>query len=91
MKMRVSGNHAREWTRKNYTGLPLMKKEVFIAWAKRSSTLKRLFKKWVHSSFDHRHTPTIDRLDNDKRVGYVPGNIRWLPQYINSSNGAKNG
>ncbi len=70
-----------------YSGLEILDREDFYAWAKASSEFERLFKEWVASDYNSRLSPSIDRVDSS--VGYILENMRWLPHWENSQLGSQ--
>jgi len=68
-----------------YKGLEILDKDTFYAWSKENEDYKNLHKDWVDSGYEYRLAPSIDRIDSSK--GYVMGNIRWLPHWLNSKLG----
>lgn len=42
-----------------------------------------LYLAWKMSGYNRRLSPSIDRID--PRQGYIEGNIRWIPSWVNSS------
>ena len=46
-----------------------------------------LWEAWTASGHDIRHAPSIDRIDS--KQGYIVGNLRWVPHWVNSSEGGK--
>lgn len=68
-----------------YKGLEILDKDTFYSWSKENEDYKNLHKDWVDSGYECRLAPSIDRVDSSK--GYVMGNIRWLPHWLNSKLG----
>lgn len=63
--------------RRLYKGLPFLSKLEFLDWAANQSDYHRLYDDWVKHDFAYALTPTVDRID--PKIGYLIGNIRWLP------------
>lgn len=68
-----------------YEGLEILDKDTFYSWSKENEDYKNLYQAWVESGYEHRLAPSIDRVDSSG--GYVMGNIRWLPHWLNSKLG----
>jgi len=71
-----------------YEDLEVLPREDFYSWSLSDSAFDKLYKDWVHSNYDMKLSPSIDRLDTEK--GYTLGNIRWITHSENSRIGAKN-
>lgn len=70
-----------------YQGLEILDKESFYRWAKSNTEYQRLYEEWTASGHEYRLAPSIDRVDSS--LGYTLGNIRWLPQWLNSKLGSE--
>lgn len=71
----VAGRHL-------YTGLGIMPKEEFVAWATADAVYRALHAAWVKSAYERKLSPSIDRIDTQR--GYVRGNVQWLTLSDNS-------
>jgi hypothetical protein len=69
-----------------YLGLPLLDRDTFYTWAWDNPDFWRLYKRWIAADYEHKLTPSINRLDTNS--GYVPGNIEWLTHSANSTLGS---
>lgn len=84
MQSRVSGVQKKK--AHLYKGLPILPRNDFYAWAWDNRSFWRLYKRWAATDFDHKLTPSINRIDTNK--GYTIENIEWLTHSVNSSLGA---
>ena len=59
------------------------------------ATYAVLHANWVKSGYERLLTPTINRVDNkslaEGGLGYVLGNVEWLPLIENTNNGVQHG
>lgn len=69
-----------------YKGKPILAKDEFYHWSLTDADFLRLFRDWEASGYEHKLSPSIDRIDSDD--GYCLGNIRWITQSMNSALGA---
>jgi hypothetical protein len=67
-----------------YAGLEILPKDDFYRWSMESQGFHCLFKAWEESGHQRRITPSIDRID--AYVGYVLGNMQWVPFSDNCRN-----
>lgn len=81
MQSRVTGILKKK--RHLYDGKGIITRDEFYDWSLSQSEFHRLYDEWVASGYQHRLSPSIDRIDTD--LGYVPGNMRWLTHSENSS------
>ena len=92
MRQRVRGNTG---LLERYEGLPIMPREDFVTWAEHDATYKELFDNWVVSGYKRPLVPTVDRVDDkslaEGGLGYVLGNVEWLPLIENTNNGVQHG
>jgi hypothetical protein len=68
-----------------YKGLTLLDRQEFYSWALDDSEFRRLYKRWVETGYEHRLTPSINRIDSNK--GYTLDNLEWVTHSVNSSLG----
>lgn len=71
----------------SWRGKKLLPREEFYEWSLGSSHFWTLFKAWVASSYDHRLSPSVNRIDS--RRGYELDNMEWTTHSINSAMGAR--
>jgi hypothetical protein len=71
-----------------YRGLPLLSNQEFREFTLNNQDYHRLFNNWVESGYNHKLSPSIDRIESTK--GYTLDNIRWVTHSVNSSLGSKN-
>lgn len=69
-----------------YYGLPILSREEFYVISKSDPDYNRLFIEWKDSGFDHRLTPSINRIDSHE--GYLIHNVEWVTHSENSRMGA---
>jgi hypothetical protein len=69
-----------------YSGLEILGKEEFYAWAKDSKEFWILFKNYQDSGYKKKLAPTVDRIDST--IGYKISNMRWLTHSENSRLGS---
>lgn len=79
MKDRVEG---RDPKAVSSVGKPILPKEEFINWALNNDDFHELFKKWEDSGYQHKYTPSIDRID--ERFGYELFNMQFITQGENT-------
>lgn len=84
MLSRVSGVQHRK--AHLYSGLEILSKEEFYAWAIINEEFLTLYEAWVESGFEHKLSPSIDRRDSSR--GYSLENMRWITHSLNSRLGA---
>ena len=65
-----------------YLGLDILPKEDFYDWALRDETFHRMYCEWMARGKERRLTPTVNRIDTS--IGYVLGNMEWMPWGENS-------
>ena len=58
-----------------------MTRSDFVKFLLESKEFADLYSRWKKSGFKTDYAPSIDRIDNSK--GYLPGNIRVVPFYVN--------
>lgn len=63
---------------------PVTFKTYETFWEAYGDLYEQALKEWPNDKL------TIDRIDNDALEGYYPGNIRFVPQYINENNRSDN-
>ena len=66
-------------------GLPIMSREDFGVIANASDVLRRIHTEWIASGFQHRLSPSVDRIDN--LLGYIEGNVQFVTHSANVSKG----
>lgn len=73
---------------KAYAGLFVLERSAWMQFLEDTKAIRfALFQAWEKSGYQHRLSPSIDRLE--PRLGYSVGNLRWMPQGQNSSEGVK--
>ncbi len=70
-----------------YLGKHLLCREEFYKWAIFHVDFVLLYTKWVHSGYDRKLTPTVDRIDSDR--GYEISNMEWVTHSENSRRGTE--
>lgn len=68
---------------KNYLGMSVCDKDLFVKWSLSDEGFDAVFNEWDHDVFTT--TPAIDRIDASK--GYVDGNMQWITFSENSIKG----
>ena len=71
-----------------YKGKSILDKEYFYKWSLTDKNYNKLHKVWVESGYNHKLSPSIDRIDSGK--GYTKENIRWITHSENSRLGSIN-
>ncbi len=82
IRTRTNGSCARVY---GVRGKEMLSKAEFTEWCHEPANLRKfklLYRKWVKSGFSRTHSPSIDRIDNEKP--YVLGNLQWITQSENS-------
>lgn len=82
MRARVNGKFAGDGKSQLWLGLPLLARDEFINWAIDNPDFKRLYREWVESGFQRRHSPSVHRINRDG--GYVLENIAFISHAQNS-------
>jgi hypothetical protein len=67
---------------KKYKYGEICPREEFYEIANNSPELKKLHKAWFESGYEHRLTPSVDRIDNNH--GYTIDNIQFITQSENA-------
>jgi hypothetical protein len=67
------------------SGTEFLDKKTFLEWCFEDNNIakfKKIHSDWEKSNYDHKLSPSIDRIDNNK--GYTIDNIQWLTKSQNS-------
>ena len=70
-----------------YVGKSILPREQFYEWAKSSEEFYKLYSDWVHSDYDRKLAPTVDRINPE--LGYELSNMQWLTHSENSRRGGQ--
>ena len=71
-----------------YKTLKILNKDEWVVWCEHN--MKKflvLYNNWQKSGFEHKMSPSIDRIDNNR--GYEFDNMQWLTQSQNAKKGNK--
>lgn len=68
-----------------YEGKEILDKNDFYEWALSSKEFHDLFQDWEESDYERRITPSVDRINSD--IGYIIGNMEWVPFHENCRRG----
>lgn len=84
MQSRVAGV---QWRKAHlYSGLSLLSRADFYAWAEQSPEFHALWEVWIARGRERRLTPSVNRKDPTR--GYEEGNMEWVTHSENSRQGA---
>ncbi len=86
IRQRCEGRHR---AGKQYSGLPYCSKQEFMAWAELPENREAwdMLRARYLLTGNVADRPSVDRINDDRSIGYMPGNMRWLSHGENARKG----